>query len=261
MTTTSRRRPTLRKLAMLMPLATLLCVQFAHADAPAFDRPGISFATSVLPPGTFDWEQGLPDLQRDDTDGVRSHAYTADTTFRLGLNPTLEVQLAGSLWNRLDLRAAGVSSRNEGAGDTKLALKWAPSLSSKDVSFAMLGSVTMDTGSAAFTNGRPIVSLGATVARDLGGGRSIAMYANVDHSGRSNTWTLSPNFGFPISGNLGGYVEAGRTFGGGASISVAGGGLTLLLHERVQFDLYGLRGLTSHSPDLQAGFGISVYWN
>jgi len=29
----------------------------------------------------------------------------------------------------------------------------------------------------------------------------------------------------------------------------------------VQFDLYALRGLTARSPDLQAGFGISVFWN
>jgi hypothetical protein len=250
-------RPVMR---MLMLPAVLLCAIPAHADAPAFDRPGISFATSVLPPGSFDWEQGLPDLARDSMDGVRSTTYTADTTLRLGLTSTLEMQLAGSLWNRLDLRVAGVTMRSEGAGDTKFALKWAPSLSGKDVTLAVLASVTVDTGAAAFTNGRPIVSLGATVARDLGDGRSIAMYANVDRSGGVDTWTLSPNFGFPISGNLGGYIEAGHTFGGGASSTVAGGGLTWLLHDRVQFDLYGLRGLTSRSPDVQAGFGVSVFF-
>lgn len=239
----------------------LLCANLAFADAPAFDRPGIAFATSVLPSGSFDWEQGLPDLQRDNANGVRSTSYSADTTLRLGLTSTLEAQLAGSLWNRIDLRAAGISTRDEGAGDTKLALKWAPKLSSKDVSFAVLGSITLVTGASAFTNGRPIVSLGATIARDLGAGRSLAMYANVDRSGGTATWTLSPNFGFPISGNLGGYVEAGHTFGGGTSSTVAGGGLTWLLHDRVQFDLYGLRGLTSQSPDLQAGFGISVFCN
>ncbi len=246
---------------MLALPALLLCAHPALADAPAFDRPGISFATSVLPAGAFDWEQGLPDLERDSADGMRSTAYAAGTTVRVGLASTLEMQLAGSLWNRLDLRAAGVSRREEGAGDTKLALKWAPPMSNKDVSLAVLGSITLDTGSAAFTNGRPVVSLGATIARDLGAGRSIALYANVDRSGGTNTWTISPNFGFPIGENLGGYVEAGHSFGGGASSSVAGGGLTWLWHDHVQFDLYGLRGLTSHSPDLQAGFGVSMYWN
>lgn len=247
-------------LAMLMIASLLPCMQVARADAPAFDRPGIAFATSVLPAGSFDWEQGLPDLERDSTDGVRSTTYTADTTLRLGLTSTLEVQLGGSLWNRFEVRTAGISMSGTGAGDTRLALKWAPVLSSKDVTFAMLGSVTMATGSAAFTNGRSIVSLGATVARDLGDGRSVALYANVDRSGGAYTWTLSPSFGFPISGNLAGYVEAGRTFGGGAWSAVAGGGLTWLLHDRVQLDLYADGGLTSRSPDLLAGFGISVFW-
>ena len=251
------RTPAMRMLALVSALA---CANPAYADAPAFDRPGIAFATSVLPAGTFDWEQGLPDLAHVNSDGMRSTTYTVDTTLRLGLFTTLEAQLAGSLWNRFDLRAAGISTSSTGAGDTKLALKWAPTLSSKTVTFAMLGSVTLDTGSAGFTNGQSIVSLGATVARDLGNGRSVAFYANVDRSGGANTWTLSPNFGFPISGNLGGYVEAGHTFGGGASSTVAGGGLTWLLHDRVQFDVYADGGLTRSSPDVQAGFGISVFW-
>jgi hypothetical protein len=250
----------MRKDILIFVLLLLLLPVAAHADAPSFDRPGISFSPAVLPAGSFDWEQGLPDLQYDNTGGIHSRFFTADTTLRLGLTSTMEAQLAGSLWNRLDLRAAGTKSRVEGTGDTKLALKWAPALSIKDLSFALLGAVTLDTGSAAFTNGRAIYSLGAVLGRDLGSGRSIAAYANVDHSGSSNVWTLSSNFGFPIRENLGGYVEAGRVFGGGTSSTVAGGGLTWLLRERVQFDLYGRRGLTSSSPDLQAGFGISVFW-
>ena len=240
-------------------LGALLSVA-AYADAPSFDRPGLGFAPVTLPAGSFAWEQGLPDLQYNNTDGVRTRFYTADTNLRLGLTGTLEMQLAGSPWNRLDVRDAGITSHDEGAGDTRLSLKWAPALSTKAVTLAVLGGVTLDTGSAAFTNGRPIYSLGVDVAHDLGSGRSIAGYANVDHSGGSNVWTVSGNFGFPISGNLGGYVEAGRVFGGGASSTLAGGGLTWVLHERVQFDLYGRRGLTSRSPDLQAGFGISLFW-
>jgi len=65
----------------------------ALADAPAFDRPGFAFATATLPPGSMDWEQGFPDLQRDETDGVRSTLYAANTTLRFGVTPTLEVQV------------------------------------------------------------------------------------------------------------------------------------------------------------------------
>ena len=232
----------------------------AYADAPSFDRPGLGFAPAVLPAGSFAWEQGLPDFQSDTTGGVRTRFYTADTNLRLGLNGAFELQLGGSLWNRLEVGDAGVNSHHEGVGDTRLSLKWAPTLSTKAVTLAVLGGVTLDTGSAAFTNGRPIYSLGADVSHDLGSGRSIAGYANLDHSGGLNVWTVSGNFGFPINGSFGGYVEAGRVFGGGASSTLAGGGVTWVLQDRVQFDLFGRRGLSSRSPDLQAGFGISVFW-
>jgi len=246
---------------LLVPgLLFALLPAVALAEVPEFDRPGIAFATSTLPAGTLDWEQGLPDVQRDKADGVRTALYSADTTLRMGLTSTLEIQFAGSAWNRLDLRSAVIATRNEGLGDTKIALKWAPALAIKDVSIALLGGVTLDTGAAAFSNGRPAYALGATVSRDLGSGRAVAMYANISRSGGASSWTLSPTFSFPLAKDVGAYVEAGRTFGDGSS-AVAGGGLTWLLHERMQFDLYALRGLTARSPDLQAGFGVSVFWN
>lgn len=248
------------RIGLIVILLSAVLPVAAHADTPSFDRPGLGFAPAALPAGSFAWEQGLPDLQYNYTDGVRTRFATADTNLRLGLTGTLEAQLAGSLWNRLDVRDAGMTSHDVGAGDTRLALKWAPALSTKAVTLAVLGGVTLDTGSRAFTNGRPIYSLGVAVAHNLGSDRSIAGYANVDHSGGSNVGTVSGNFGFPISGALGGYVEAGRVFGGGASSTLAGGGLTWVWHERLQFDLYGRRGMTSPRPDVQAGFGISLFW-
>ena len=253
-------RPSLAWGPLVLAILALLPVG-AMAEPPEFDRPGIGFATSTLPAGTFDWEQGLPDVQRDTADGVRTTLYSADTTLRIGLTPNLEIQFGGSAWNRLDVRSNGLATRNEGGGDTRIAVKWAPSLASTGVSIALLGGVTLDTGASAFTNGRPAYSLGATVSRDIGSGRAMALYGNASRSGGRNTWTVSPNFSFPLGKDVGAYVEAGRTSGGDGSSTVAGGGLTWLLHERVQFDLYALHGLTSRSPDLQTGFGVSVFWN
>ena len=242
-------------------LAFVLLARVACADdAPAFDRPGLSFAPSTLPAGTFDWEQGLPDAERNREDGIRSTSYSADTTLRFGMTSSLEAQISTSAWNRLVVHSAASTMHTEGAGDTRVGIKWAPALPADDLSLALLAAVTADTGSAAFSNGRPIVSLGATMARKLGEDSAVALYANVDRSGGSNTWTLSPNFSFPIAGSLDGYVEAGRNFGGGSSDTLAGGGLTWLLRKRVQLDVYARCGLTARSPDVQAGFGISSFW-
>ena len=246
--------------AAVIALLCLLVPAAAQADAPAFDRPGIAFSPAVLPARSFDWEQGLPDLQFDDAGGTRSRLYAADTTLRMSLTSTLELQVGGSLWNRLDASSAGTSSRAEGAGDSKIGLKWARPLPASKLSLGILATVTHDTGSAAFTNGSPIYSLGAVLGRDMGAGRSLAGYLNVDHSGVGNTWTASSNFGFPVHGNLAGYVEVGRIAGSGNSSTVGGGGLTWLLHDRLQLDMYARRGLTTRSPDLQAGFGVSMFW-
>ncbi len=241
-------------------ILALLAAPLAWADAPAFDRPGISFSTSVLPAGTFDWEQGLPDLERDHGDGIRSTTQSAGTNFRIGLGNELELQLSGSPWNRLDQHDAVSSQHLTGAGDIRVSLKWAPPVAGKNWSLALLGGVSFDTGAAAFSNGQQVYSLGATVARDLGDDRSLAAYANVDHAGGADTWTLSANFGFPLGGDFAGYIEAGRSFGTGMPASVAGGGVTWLYRDRLQFDLYARCGLTAESPDLQAGAGISLYW-
>lgn len=246
--------------AAVVVLLGLLFPAAAQAEAPSFDRPGISFSPGVLPVGWFDWEQGLPDLQFDNNGGVHGKLYTADTTLRMGLTSTLELQVAGSLWNRLDASSQGASSRAEGAGDTRIGMKWAQPLPASKMSVGILATVTLDTGSAAFSNGWPIYSLGAVLSRDLGAGRSLAGYVNVDHSAGSNIGTVASNFGFPVHGNLGAYLEVGRIAGAGNSSTVGGGGLTWLLDDRVQLDMYARRGLTSQSPDLQAGLGISMVW-
>jgi hypothetical protein len=245
--------------SVLLILATL-ATPMAHADAPAFDRPGISFSTTVLPIGSFDWEQGLPDLGRDHGDGIWSTLQSTGTNVRIGLGNDLELQLSGSPWNRLDQHDAISSLRVTGAGDSRASLKWAPTLASKDWSLALLGGVSFDTGAADFSNGQRVYSLGMTAARDLGRNRSVAIYANVDHSGGAESWTLSTNYGFPLGGNFAGYVEAGRSFGTGMPASVAGGGVTWLFRDRLQLDVYARCGLTVESPDLQAGTGVSVYW-
>jgi hypothetical protein len=86
------------------------------------------------------------------------------------------------------------------------------------------------------------------------------MYLDASSTGGRTTWTVSPNISFPITSVIGGYVEAGRTIGGDATGTVAGGGLTWLLYDRMQLDIYGLRALGGHAPDLQAGAGFSMFW-
>jgi hypothetical protein len=57
------------------------------------------------------------------------------------------------------------------------------------------------------------------------------------------------------------FLEAGFTHTKGEpSTSVAGAGITWMVAQRVQLDASFDLGLDSNSPDLQAGLGVSFYF-
>jgi hypothetical protein len=139
-------------------------------------------------------------------------------------------------------------------------MKWAPTLSSKAWTIGLLGQVSFDTGSDNFTSGHDVGTLAIEAARDLGGSHTLALNATVNHGDGQTTWSTAANFGFPIQGNVSGYVQVGHFGGDGIDSSLAGAGLTWLVANRVQFDLGANVGLTNRSPDYQAGFGVSVFF-
>ena len=233
----------------------------AHADTPAFDRPGIAFSTQTLPAGSMDWEQGLPDVVHNNDQGTQFTLYSADTRIRVGLTPNLELQIADALYNRLHTHADDGTTTDHGAGDLSLALKLAMPSPAQSFSWAVLGNVSLTTGKAPFTNDTQQYSLAASASVHLDDTHAAGFYVSATRAGQDNTYTLSPNFSFPLSARLGGYVEAGYTFGDHIDKNeVAGGGLAWMATDRLQLDVYALHGLTARSTDVQAGFGVSMYF-
>jgi hypothetical protein len=232
----------------------------AWADGPAFDRPGIAFATSSFSPGSFSIEQGLPDLSSDRSDGVRTTLYSADTVLRFGLPAHAELEIDTALLNRVETRGAGADDSASGVGDSGFALKFELPSASQRFSWALRGGVMFDSGAAAFTAGGTEYSLGSTAQWQLDDDSSAALYANLDRLHGRNAWTLSPALDFDLSENLGAFVELASTFAGHEPDDhVAGGGFTWTPMHNVQLDIYADFGLTQRSTDLQAGFGVSVF--
>lgn len=234
----------------LLPLA-------AMADPPDFDRPGAGFATSVLPAGGVALEQGAPDWSREpDDSGALQGKYTADSLFRVGLGGPLELQLGGSLWNRL----YGDGERRTGHGDSSVAMKLAPSTTGS-FSYAVLGQVTFDNGTRDIGNGARQYTLGTTLGWKLQGDRQITLFANLDRLQGSNTWTLAPVYTVPISETLQGYLEADLIHDGReGNEGLAGGGLALKLGDRAQADTFVLHRVGPRGAQWEAGLGISVYF-
>ncbi|KTF37513.1 hypothetical protein OZ12_15410, partial [Xanthomonas translucens pv. translucens] len=112
-------------------------------DAPAFDRPGIGFASQTLPAGSVAWEQALSDVSYDRSSGVRSTEYVADSRLRIGLSAQAELQLAldSQVWQRV--RGTGEDFRGHGGGDARVGLKWALPSARDSFSWALLGTAAV----------------------------------------------------------------------------------------------------------------------
>jgi hypothetical protein len=234
----------------LMPVVTL-------ADPPDFDRPGAGFATSVLPAGGVALEQGAPDWTREPADGGGySSTYAADSLLRIGLGGPLELQLGGSMWNRL----YGAGEHRTGHGDSSVGIKIAPPTQG-DFTYAVLGQVTLDNGSHDIGNGARQYTLGTTLGWKLEGDRQLTVYANLDRLQGSNTWTVAPVYTVPLTTNLQGYLEADLIHDGrDGNQGLAGGGLALKLGDRAQADTFVLHRVGPRGAQWETGLGISVYF-
>ena len=252
--------------AMLLACAAVAAAQTPEATAtpaaaPAFDRPGIGFGTATLAPGTFAWEQGVPDFQRTSDSGADSTLYSATTLLRAGLTRTLELQLGSAIANRLQERAAGHTTTVHGRGDMTLALKMTLPSPSAQLSWAALGAVNFADGSRAFAATRTGYDLGVTLSYELSDAWSGGFYINASRADGTSTVDVSPSLNFAIAKSLGAFVEVGANYGShGLNDAVLGGGFTLMVTRAVQLDLSADVGLTSNSPKLQGGFGVCVYF-
>jgi hypothetical protein len=248
---------------LLAASAFLLFSTPAFADPPDFDRPGAGFATTVLPVGTLALEQGLPTYQRQREDGYLDRTYTADSLIRIGVGGPLELQVAGSAWNRLEERGMGDRRHALGHGDTSVGMKWS-SVGSGDAgsfSWAALGKVTFDNGDEDFGNGAREVSLGSTMQWKPDDSHQNTLYANLDRLKGRNTWTVAPTFGRQFGTSLIAYVETDMIHDAQDGNELqAGGGIAYDIGDHLQLDAYALHRIGRHGPSVVAGLGVSMFF-
>ena len=232
-------------------------------EPPSFDRPGIGLGTGVVPRGALALELGLPSYERDrDADGLRIEQFSSEVTLRTGLFDHWELQLSGTPWQRQRSRLPGTASaRARGGGDSLLALKWAPLTGSDADRWALLGSATVARGDEEFSEGRQY-ALAASYEHDFSERWTGALYASHSRGDGARSTVWSPSVSLALTPRLSAFLEAGVTKAHGEPReSVAGGGLTWMWTDSVQLDASFDAGLDADSPDLQAGVGISAYFD
>ena len=232
-----------------------------RAEGPAFDRPGIGFSPTVLPRGGFAWEQGLPDYFRNDSDGVTEKLYSASSRARFGVTDRWEIQAAAPLYARLEIDGSDGDSSVSGIGDLAVAAKVQLTSGEGRFNAGLLGTVVFPTGKEELSLGTELYSLGGSVDWALSDSQSLAFYANVDVLDGDAFWIVSPSWSYSLTENLSGYIEYGYVFAahGEPADQSAGVGITWMVAENIQLDIYGLWGLTSESLDATMGCGFSIF--
>lgn len=249
---------------LLVAVAMPAWAQQDESETPAFDRPGLGFAASVLPGGGVALELGLPDYQRErDEARTRSSEYGTDVRLRVGLGAQIELQVFGSPRNHLrEAPRDGPATTSRGAGDSGLAVKFGLPLHSDRHAVALLASSSFGTGSRDFSEGGTQYELGASYEYTFNERWSAALYGNATRGAGKDAFIWSPSATLAVSDTFSAYIEAGFTHTDGeSSTSVAGAGLTWMPADRVQLDASFDLGLDRNSPDLQAGLGVSFYFD
>lgn len=246
--------------------ATLLLAGFTSSAfaAPGFDRPGTAFNPQVLDPGSIVWEQGLPDITRNEANGITETLYEYDSRLRLGVSRNLEVQVFGNPYAQLRTSGHGHSDTIDGPGNTGVAVKLTLPTQSPDTQLGVMASAEFNTGKAAFRNydrdgdDHNSYYLGVTGSRDLSDSQSAALYLDVTRVGDDNVYTFSPSWSTALNDRWGAYLEYKVAFGDvDDNDHLAGGGVTWMVTDRLQLDLFSDFGVTSDSTDYESGFGVA----
>jgi len=249
--------PVFRPRWRLCGAALLLVLPWAAAaDDLQFDRPGIPFSPSTLGRGGFAWEQGLPDVSWERSDGGIQREYDAGTVLRLGLSDRLELQLSSDtqVWRR---DTGPDALRGHGAGSTTLAAKVVLPSSRESFAWALLAQADLDSGSRTYGSDDHLRSIALTGEWTLPQDRALALYAQLADSRAGHSWTFAPNYTFVSGEHWQAYVEAGIGHGPD-STRAAGAGMAWMLGQHAQLDVSLLRGTAADAPDWQGGLGLSI---
>ncbi len=220
------------------------------------DRPDQTESATVVPRGLMQVETGYLFARDGDVNGYE----VPGTLFRIGLGGRMELRIGH----------AGTVGREgrHGAGDSKLGAKvnlieradgWQPEL-------AILGGLSLPTGDDGFSSNSVDPSLLVSFAHKLspklsfGYNVGAAWESSADQPARDAFIVYSLVLGVGLTDRLGTFLEFfgdRQTTGTTATGVSVDGGLTFLLTDIVQLDVYVGSGLRGPTDDVFVGTGLS----
>lgn len=263
-------KPFSTRAAVVLALALAQGGLPAHAadDGIVTDRP--DFVESSLTVGKYRFQvETSVNLERDDSDGVKTRSWSTPTLLRFGVADDLELRLEsdGFMRMRVEDPAAGTATER-GWNDLDIGAKW--HMRDQEGALPSVGwllHATLDTGSSAFRGGDVRPSLRASIEWDLGGGWGLGLMPGLayDKDASGDRYTAG------IFGAVLGYSlnDRSRVFAEIAAAQIAsdehGGdvvafdfGATYLLTDTVQVDTAVNVGANDDTPDLAWTLGLSM---
>ena len=259
-------------LSLLSAVALGAC---AHLGAPGpvvADRPGFTDTPVALPAHAVQLETGVTNDQTGSAPFVTSTLTAGELLLRLGLGARSELRLFG---NSYDLRTGGGSPDVRGLEDFKFGAKVnlrsiADSVHSWLPSAAILAAATTPTGANGIGAGASLAE--AKVAMSWTTASPFSLYTNVGYTntvsdftrqGKAWTsaagwWALNPRVSLFAEGYVFGIVGDVNGASGG---TIADGGATYLVNDRLQLDLRAGHGLVGFSSTERfVGVGLARRW-
>ncbi len=226
------------------------------------DRPGLTTSPSLVPPGRFQVELGLPNVALTRGAGVDSAAWNAPLQLRYGLSPALELRLGSPTYSIV--RDEQANTTTKGFGDVELGAK-VPLCEAAGLlpKASLVGGVTLPVGDEDFTTHEAGYDLNLAMQWAPNDNTAVCGLAGVARTPIGDSDAVTGNFAASycrsFGSQWGAYIDAGYLPGFHAADdrAFAGAGVTYLVNNDLQLDLSGDFGLNDNSPDAILGFGIS----
>jgi hypothetical protein len=254
----------------LAAFALLALAAPAQAELRDFcaSRPGLGTPACTVDSGHVVVEVGLTDWTLEqDADQRTDTLLFGDTLVRVGLDDKTEAQIGWTPYGhvRMGDKATGLIERSGGTGDVTLGLR--RSLSGPNGSVAIQSFVTLPVGGATIGAGDWGAGVIVPIDFNLGHDVQLAVSPEIDaavnssRSGRHLAYGSVIGLSALLAKGLTGSVEfqavRDEDPSGKSTQALASASLAWLLGENTQFDVGGVAGLNSDSPDVEVYFGIA----
>lgn len=269
-----RLETVLLRLRTVMILCCLLGAgAAAHAESELVtDRPDQTESAVTVAPGVFQLELGWTQT-RDDEDGVSVESWEAPgTLLRIGLAERVELRLGWTGFVDQEVEIGRREASVDGLGDAEIGAKilLAEERGGRP-QMAVLVGTSVPVGDDAFTSDRFDPALRLALSHTLSERLSLGYNLGVGLESEEldgerhtlSTYLYTVALGIGLSERWGAFVELYGDLPGSAEGDDAhafDGGLTYLLHDRLQLDLAAGVGLSDAAADHFIGLGLSVRW-